>query len=596
MKSFLLNLETYYRLGLVNVFIVALYRLAVKLGYFKRLQPPTQVQAPFFSATASDEKSSVPVRYFSYHEVQVSSPPDWFVNPFNQKRYDALKHWSDIPDYMPELGDIKTVWELSRFDWLPKLAWQFRQGDVAALPRLELWLRDWVSKNPPYTGINWKCGQESSLRCLNLLTAVFVLQLDKPLPGLLALLEIHMERVAPTIYYAVAQNNNHGTSEAAALFLVGSYLERFGNARQQQKGQGWAKTGRYWLENRVQNIILPDGSFSQHSLVYHRLMLDTLSLTELVRREFGLEPFSKAFYERLSLSAQWLFELVDSASGDAPNLGHNDGSYLFNVAERPYRDFRPSAQLAMALFARKKVFDTFCHPLADVFEVQTNDYPEATPHSQVWAQGAYAKLQAKDGFALIRLPRYAFRPAHADALHMDIWHQGVNVLRDGGSYSYNTTQETMNYYAGTESHNTVLFDGRDQMPRLGRYLFAAWLHPTLLDFSATAGKISSAYQDHWQVQHTRTLYAKNDGWMAVDTCSGFQHSAEIMWRLAPGAWRLEGQRVYGDSFTLEIEGEVTLELSEASESRYYLTQTSLPVLRVRCLAAATITTHIRFNP
>ena len=37
-----------------------------------------------------------------------------------------------------------------------------------------------------------------------------------------------------------------------------------------------------------------------------------------------------------------------------------------------------------------------------------------------------------------RLPVYRFRPAHADPLHFDLWHQGVNLLRDGGSYASTT--------------------------------------------------------------------------------------------------------------------------------------------------------------
>jgi hypothetical protein len=592
MKPLLLKLQTYYRLGFINVVVVALYRLAVKFGYFKRLQPPTKLQEPYFSEAITNDEKAIPVKYFSYHTFNVASPPDWFVNPFNQQRFDELKNWSDIPDYMPDLGDIKTIWELSRFDWLPKLAWQYRQGDGAALGRLEHWLRDWGDKNPPYTGINWKCGQESSLRCLNMLTAAFILKIEKPSAGVLAFLEVHLERIAPTIYYAVAQDNNHGTSEAAALFLVGHYLARFGNARQQEKGGRWAKTGRYWLENRVQTIILEDGSFSQHSLVYHRLMQDTLSLTELIRRHYNLPSFSKEFYERMRLCAQWLFEMIDPASGDAPNLGHNDGTYLFNLAELPYRDFRPSAYLAMALFSGKKVFADCRHPFAEVFEFDSSDYTEATPQSQLWSQGAYAKLQRENGFALLRLPRYCFRPAHADALHLDVWHKGVNVLRDGGSYSYNTTSETMAYYAGTASHNTVRFDGHDQMPRLGRYLFASWLEPSRLEFRED--QMTLGYQDSWQVKHNRTLTVSETGWLVQDTFSGFQHEALLTWRLAPGQWRLEGQRLEGETMTLELDGEVELELKEAPESRYYLDQTMIPVLHVRCLGN-TVTTQVNFR-
>ena len=38
------------------------------------------------------------------------------------------------------------------------------------------------------------------------------------------LVYIHLKRIESTISYAIAQDNNHGTSEAAALFIGGSWL------------------------------------------------------------------------------------------------------------------------------------------------------------------------------------------------------------------------------------------------------------------------------------------------------------------------------------------------------------------------------------
>ena len=46
----------------------------------------------------------------------------------------------------------------------------------------------------------------------------------KPSPILVKLMALHCARIMPTIRYAVAQNNNHGTSEAAALFIGGAWL------------------------------------------------------------------------------------------------------------------------------------------------------------------------------------------------------------------------------------------------------------------------------------------------------------------------------------------------------------------------------------
>ncbi|MCK7461449.1 MAG: hypothetical protein MZU84_04970 [Sphingobacterium sp.] len=67
-----------------------------------------------------------------------------------------------------------------------------------------------------------------------------------------------------------AQDNNHGTSEAAGLFIGGSWLATVDRNRYNQ-AQGYAEKGRKWLEERVKKLVAADGSFSQHSVNYHRV-------------------------------------------------------------------------------------------------------------------------------------------------------------------------------------------------------------------------------------------------------------------------------------------------------------------------------------
>ena len=101
----------------------------------------------------------------------------------------------------------------------------------------------------------------------------------------------------------------------------------------------------------------------------------------------------------------------------------------------------------------------------------------------------------------MRLPIYRFRPSHADALHLDIWHDGINWSRDCGSYSYNTEAKLMRFFPGTAAHSTVAFDQRDQMPRLGRFLFGAWLQPKTIDCRDDFMQVS--YQDQEGACHQR---------------------------------------------------------------------------------------------
>ncbi|WP_200950314.1 heparinase II/III-family protein [Rhodanobacter sp. Root179] len=509
--------------------------------------------------------------------------PDWHANPLTGQRVqNPQRPWWQIADFDPVVGDIKAIWESSRFDWVLAHAQRASLGELASLDRLNRWLSDWCINNPAYDGPNWKCGQETSIRVMHLAMAALILKCERsPATSLLDLIKVHLQRVEPTIGYAVAQDNNHGTSEAAALYIGGTWLAASGD----QTGKHWARLGRKWLENRVGRLIAADGSFSQYSMTYHRVALDTLSMAEVWRRKFGDASFSARFQKRASAATSWLQAMTDVGSGDAPNLGANDGARLLPLTQTGYRDFRPSVQLAAALFSGRSVYprmDDVLHWL-DI-AVPTAD--AAPPTSVRFDDGGYGILRRGEAVAVMRFPRFRFRPSQADAMHVDLWLAGENVLRDAGTYGYNVDAKWLDYFGGTEGHNTVQFDDRDQMPRLGRFLFGDWLKAEAVQGpTADAGeeRFSAMYRDGQGASHRRTLSLGNHVVQVEDQVSGFREKAVLRWRLKPGDWKLSGLQVQCGEHVLAIATDVAIRriaLVEGWESRYYLEKTSVPVLEV----------------
>ena len=52
--------------------------------------------------------------------------------------------------------------------------------------------------------------------------------------------------------------------------------------------------------------------------------------------------------------------------------------------------------------------------------------------------------------------------------------KGENILRDSGTYKYNTDAEKLNYFMGSRSHNVVMVNGHSQMLKGGRFIWYYW--------------------------------------------------------------------------------------------------------------------------
>lgn len=600
-------IRTLIALGLANVVRVAVYRLGLKSGLSGVQKLSAEVATgPFFAGAGRQADRTAPsaawrdeAHYFESRTIPlVGSPPDWFLNPYTGKRLEVEnRNWWQIPDFNPDIGDVKVIWEPSRFGWLLAAAERASVGDETALVQIENWLKDWCVKNPPYKGPNWKCGQEASIRVMHLAMTALILDTHlAPTESLQQLLETHLKRIAPTTQYAIGQDNNHGTSEAAALFIGGTWLAANGHPQ----GALWARVGRRLLENRLARLVLQDGSFSQYSLTYHRILLDTLSMVEAWRLRCGLAEYSEAARAKMRTAALWLYVMVDEVSGDGPNLGANDGARLLPLTDTGYRDFRPTLQTALTLFAGMRAiaaegdWDRPLEWLGLTIPATVADPPASTQFDD----GGYAILRQGTTLAMLRYPRFRFRPSQADALHVDLWVGGQNLLRDAGTFSYNTDSDTLDRFAGVGGHNTIAFDNRDQMPRLGRFLYGEWLSAQHASFDASRNIASAAYTDWRGASHHRTLELSAQHLKASDRISGQFSSAILRWRLAPGDWAIEGGSLTNDTVHLAVRSDVDIvrfELVEGEESLLYLNRQTVAVLEIEVCAPGEIISEISWS-
>ena len=610
-SKFLLILKIVPRLGILDILNVLIFKTGVKLGFHKvcKLVAGTPKGTFFILEDAKIVNAEVVENWetegilFSYHLFPLrDEPPNWLHNQFNNTKFTKpLKPWWNISDFDEEIGDIKTIWELSRMDWLLAFAQKSRNGDKKSISKLNSWIEDWVKENPPYLGPNWKCGQEASIRVINLICSLKILSKKYIItPSLKDLIILHLDRIYLTTSYSKAQKNNHATSEGCALLIGGAVLNKNGY----KDGYKYQLYGKRMLEKSVSKLIQEDGSFSQYSLNYHRLMIDTLSIAEMVTRDLSLEKFNKVFYKKASAASNWLFQMVDNKNGYVPNIGHNDGARLLQLTNSDYLDYRQSVHLSMNLFNDKLAYTHkgYWNKLLQWLNIKesSNNPPNYLDFDS--KDGGFLIKRAKDSKLILRYPRFAFRPSQSDVLHLDFWLKGKNLFRDGGTYSYNASNGLSDYFSGVSSHNTVQFDNRDQMPKISRFLFGEWIRSSNFEETNQRGykghKIS--YQDSYGCFHERFFYLNDKELIIFDQFSGFKDSAILRWRLPQDKWKVKIEKNYATKsnddgkLTISSEDEMSIKVVNGLESKYYLKKSKVKVMEILVKKSSAIKTSYKW--
>lgn len=488
-----LALKALGELGLRQMSLYALYRLQLHSGYLRRqtsddrrftnlpdacfrlfplmeLPDPDHLRSILGGAgcgallSEADEILAGRVRLFGGDSI-----------PLELENSGPKLHWTELEKSSNEIQekDIKWVWEAGRFGWaivLGRAYWL--TGDERYPASFWKYLKTFLDANPPYQGVQWTSAQEAALR---LIAIVFAAQTFAGSPHstparmvrLGQAIAAHAGRIPPSMSYSQAQNNNHLLSEGAGLYTAGLAL------MEHPQAANWRKLGWRWFHRGLASQVSDDGSYTQHSTNYHRLMLQLALWVAAISRSQG-QAFPEQTSQRLAAATHWLLDLLDPKSGGVPNLGPNDGAYILPLATSPFRNYRPVLQAAGELFLGKTCLSAGTWDEMGVWLGGNNRIGITTEV----VESADKVIRFKHSWAYLRAARFTSRPGHADQLHVDLWWRGINLALDPGSYLYNAPPPWDNALSHTYVHNTVMVNGLDQMTHGGRFLWLDWAHAT----------------------------------------------------------------------------------------------------------------------
>lgn len=413
--------------------------------------------------------------FFSSQWYDLGLDYDWVTNPLTGYRYDPAEHWTGVDDFSRAAGDIKFVWEASRFCWLHTIVrndWHNGEDHSGfVLSRI----LDWIDGNPLNCGPNYKCSQETSLRVLNWLFALYYYRFCP------ALTDAVWDRIITSIYWQVhhvyhnidfsriAVRNNHAVTETLTLYLVGLLFPGFPGSAV------WKKKGKEWFEQEVVYQFEPDGTYIQNSMNYQRVVVQLLTLAFSLAHRNG-ERFGQVVYDRAYACVDFLFQCQDDLSGRLPNYGANDGALFFRLNDADYCDFRPQLDALYYVLTGKDLYPSGYEDRSWYGTTVGMDYPGLARRTGLvsFRDGGYYLVRDADSLVFVRCGLFK-DVCTPDQLHIDWWKDGEDVLLDAGSYLYNSDEETVRYFSGTESHNTVMLGDCDQMQKGIRFV---WTSPS----------------------------------------------------------------------------------------------------------------------
>ncbi len=464
--------------------------------------------------------------YFSDKQVEMGCPPDWFQNPFFNRRGPHTGHFSQLDEF--HFGDVKAIWELSRFSFVFHLLRIYSRTKDERCSQL-FWrlVDDWCQRNPGNVGINWKCGQETALRAIAITFGVWAFGKS---PGVSAerlttisrLMHVSGMRIEKYFSYAIRQCNNHSISEAAGLWMIGVLYPEL------KRAPHWRQLGWKALDEQIIRLFFDDGGFVQYSANYHRLAIQIITFCVALGGKNG-ECFSARAMARYRQAVHFMQRWVDPVSGLAPRYGNDDGSLVLPLSNAAYDDFRPALQSSSAIGLGKVPFPAGAW---DEERFWLGQALAEAPHEPISAehfvagQGGLSVLAGDHSHLAFRCGLSRHRPAHLDAFHVDLWSDGTNLAIDPGTFSYNGQGK----YAGvplalSRYHNSVLINDREPAKQLGPFLFDRWPQSKLAHFGSSKSGRSSLLQGYrtdrtvasGEVIHRRAIgQFPGDFWLIID--------------------------------------------------------------------------------
>lgn len=535
MVSLLSSIALARRLGFVHVVATLRHRHRLKTQYYNKRLPITEPGhiTPFWEETSLNPATPHIALIARGDALVEQQSITWLKGVYSKRQH---LHWSQVAINDIAGDDVKHSWNTSRLEWVTQLALAavHSQNPKYYLSVLHARTNDWLSQHKYQAGVLWNCSQEVAIRGLHLMLSTHLLNAT-PTPVLLEFLQQSYLRVQATLPYAIAQQNNHSFTEMLFLFYAKKFFTKYGIMVKDAPKREQVMT-------LIKQLIQPDGSCAMPSLSYHRVFCDIASLFALLDDYLHVGLWRGGVMRvAVTRMCKFLESVIEPLSGRVPNIGLNDGS-LHCIQFTPSYDYVPSLLLMSAVF-QIPVHERFNQRVNDVYLFGRSPLFSTLQTLSRFDDFGLMIVDKPAYRAYLKYPRNRFRPMQQDFLHLDLWVNGVNVLHDSGTVSYNPSSRD-DYDEGV-AHNAPSLLDKPFITKRSAFLYYFWPNAEVkIQNEEVIARVSNA-EDITLIRHiifgTRTITIEDKVEGAQQWGSTFNFPGEMTadtfregsWHLAP---------------------------------------------------------------
>lgn len=527
---------------------------------------PDETKAEIVSI--ADKACKGVINGFSSVELNYGWPIQWQLNPLTGKSCKASDKWYKIPDFDEERGDIKIIWEVSRFTHFFYLARAFLiTGESKYVEAYFEQIEDWVKNNRYSYGANYKCGQECSLRLISCLFTYpcfssFATEKDKK--NIKEIVAGSYKKVLSNFFYAHrCIKNNHTISE-----LVGMIIGAWCCSDMPKMLHAYRM-----LDRVIEEQFSEDGGYIQLSFNYQRLALQDLEIILYASEMTGVS-LSEEAKKRILNSALLLYQCQDE-SGDVPNYGSNDGALILPLTIGGYRDFKPVINTVHVMIEGHAIYEE-PYLSEELLWFGMDPNPELTKIERVstdFKKAGISTLRNKNSWLMVLSKN---RIGQMDNGHIDLWVKGKNILCDAGSYSY--ASELGRELYKNISHNTAYCEGLTQIRRIGA--FAVYGQPKLKKRVWSENEIEFDIIFSTGYEHRRKVSITQNGYAIKDEIICDNRKCFIQFHALGNVEKMDSNCIKLDGCLLKFDAPVSV--SKSKRSLYYLKEEETTCISVCC--------------